>query len=139
MLNRWNFLKTGFYEGIKAINRFVSLLDGLSKGFIDDPAFVQILLRDLEQGQHSADPNTSTYFTTAFFHRPEELEVEVLEAGFGQQDLYSVKGPGELATGLEERMTDPIKRAQLLELVRSVEQERTLLGVSSHFVVVATK
>ena len=71
--------------------------------------------------------------------RPEELEVEVLEAGFGQQDLYSVKGPGELATGLEERMTDPIKRAQLLELVRSVEQERTLLGVRVQIAVVSKR
>ena len=40
---------------------------------------------------------------------------------------------------LEGRMSDPTKRAQLLDLIRSVAQEKTLLGVSSHFVVVATK
>ncbi len=57
----------------------------------------------------------------------------------GWLSLYSVKGPGELAADLEVRMADPAKRAQLLDLIRSVEQERTLLGVSSHFVVVATK
>ena len=50
-----------------------------------------------------------------------------------------MQGPGQLATDLEERMSDPLKRAQLLDLIRSVEQEMTLLGVSSHLVVVATK
>lgn len=132
-------LKTGGLVVAKAINRFASLLDGLTKGFIDDPDFVQILRRDLKEGQHRGHPATSSYFTTGFFHRPEELEAEVLEAGFHQRGLYSVEGPGELATDLEGRMSDPAKRAQLLDLIRYVEQDSTLLGVSSHFVVVATK
>ena len=121
----------------KAITRFASLLDGLTEGFIDDPAYVSILSRDLEDGQHRG--HAHDYFTTAFFHRPEELEAEVREAGFVQQGLYSVQGPGQLATDLKERMSNPTKRAQLLDLIRSVEQEKTLLGVSSHFVVVAMK
>ena len=132
-------LKPGGLLLAKAINRFASLVDGLAEGFIDDPTFIPILRRDLEEGQHRGDPNSVRYFTTAFFHRPEELEAEVLEAGFMQQGLYSVEGPGELAANLHERMSDPTKRAQLLELVRSVEHERMLLGVSSHFVVVATR
>ena len=120
-----------------AINRFASLLDGLTLGLIDDPDFVSILSRDLEDGQHRGDGHD--YFTTAFFHRPEELEEEVSETGFEQRGLYSVKGPGELARDLEGRMSSPIRREQLLDLVRLVEREKTLLGVSSHFAVVATK
>lgn len=123
----------------KAVNRFASLLDALTRGFIDDPDYLPILRRDLEDGQHRGHEDGSSYFTTAFFHRPEELEYEVREAGFHQQGLYSVKGPGELATDLEARMSDPEKREQLLDLVRSVEQEETLLGVSSHFIVAATR
>ena len=130
-------LKSGGVLIAKAINRFASLLDGLTEGFVDDPAYDSILSRDLEDGQHRG--HAHDYFTTAFFHRPEELEAEVSEAGFVQQGLYSVQGPGQLATDLEERMSDPLKRAQLLDLIRSVEQEMTLLGVSSHLVVVATK
>ena len=123
----------------KAVNRFASLMDALTRGFIDDPDYLPILRRDLEDGQHRGHEDGSSYFTTAFFHRPEELEYEVREAGFHQQGLYSVKGPGELATDLEARMSDPEKRALLLDLVRSVEQEETLLGVSSHFIVAATR
>ena len=61
------------------------------------------------------------------------------ETGFEQRGLYSVKGPGELARDLEGRMSSPIRREQLLDLIRLVEREKTLLGVSSHFAVVATK
>ena len=132
-------LKPGGLLIAKAINRFGSLLDGLIKSYIDDPNFVPILRRDLEEGQHRSQSDALSYFTTAFFHRPEELEAEVFEVGFDQLGLYAVQGPGLIATDLEGRMSDPAKRAQLLDLIRSVEQEKTLLGVSPHFVVVATK
>ena len=132
-------LKPGGLLFAKAVNRFASLLDGLSNGYIDDPAFIPILRSDLQVGQHRGHPNAPDYFTTAFFHQPEELEAEILEAKFDQKGLYAVQGPGELATNLEGRMCDPNKREQLLALIRSVEQETTLLGLSSHFVVVATK
>ena len=120
-----------------AINRFASLVDGLTLGLIDDPKFASILSRDLVDGQHHGDGQD--YFTTAFFHRPEELKEEVLVTGFDQHDLYSVKGPGELARDLQERMSSPGRREQLMDLVRLVEREKTLLGLSSHFAVVATR
>ena len=132
-------LKPGGLLFANAINRFASLLDGLRKGFIDDPCFVSIVHRDLEEGQHRGQLDALGYFTTAYFHLPEELEAEILEAGFYQQALYSVRGPGEFAKDLEGRMSDPEKRKQLLDLIRSVEQETTLLGMSSNFAIVATK
>ena len=131
-------LKPGGLLIAKAINRFGSLLDGLIKSYIDDPNFVPILRRDLEEGQHRSQSDALSYFTTAFFHRPEELEAEVFEVEFDQLGLYAVQGPGRIATDLEGRLSDPAKRALLLDLIRSVEQEKTLLGVSPHFVVVAT-
>ena len=132
-------LKPGGVVIAKAINRFASLLDGLIESYIDDPNFVSILRRDLEEGQHRGVPDDFGYFTTAFFHRPEELEAEVLEAGFEQPGIYAVQGPGGVARDLDGRMSDPVKRAQLLDLIRSVEEEPTLLGMSAHFVVIARK
>lgn len=123
----------------KAINRFASLLDGLTEGYIDDPDFVAILRRDLVDGQHRGLADDFGYFTTGYFHRPEELEAEVREAGFEPLRTCAVQGPGAAATNLDGRMSDPAKRAQLLDLIRSVEEERTLVGISAHFVVVATK
>ena len=132
-------LRPGGVVIAKAINRFASLLDGLIESYIDDPNFVPILRRDLEDGQHRGLADDCGYFTTAFFHRPDELEAEVLEAGFEQPGTYAVQGPGVLATDLDGRMSDPVKRAQLLDLIRSVEEEPTLFGVTAHFVVVARK
>ena len=132
-------LKPGGVLVATAINRFASLLDGLREGYIDDPAFLPILSRDLEEGQHRRDPDTHRYFTTAFFHRPEELEVEIREAGFSQKGLCAVQGPGEIAPDLDERLLEPPKREQPLALIRSVEGEKTLLGLSPHFAVVAEK
>ena len=133
----YRVLKPGGVVIAKAINRFASLLDGLTEGYIDDPDFVPILRRDLVDGQHRGLPDDVGYFTTGFFHRPEELEREVREAGFGQPGTYAVQGPGAVATDLDGRMSDPVKRAQLMDLIRSVEEEPTLLGMSAHFVVVA--
>ena len=133
-------LKMGGILVVTAINRFASLIDGLVSGFIDDPDFIPILNGDLADGQHlPGTPTPDGYFTAAFLHLPEELESEVSEAGFRQKVLLSVQGPGEYATELDERLSDPDRREQLLDLIRRVETERTLLGMASHFVVIAEK
>ena len=130
-------LKPGGILVAQGINRFASLMDALRLGFIDDPAFVPILRRILEDGQHWGAPDTNAHFTRAFFHRPEELGAEIVEAGFTQKGLYAVEGPGQLVADLDRRMSDPAKRAQLFDPIRRVEQETTLLGLASHFVIVA--
>lgn len=132
-------LKVGGQVFAKAINRFASLLDGLTRGFIDDPSFIPILERDLKEGQHRNAERYEDYFTTAFFHRPEELEAEVRDAGFAVKQLVAVQGPGWLAKNLNERWSDTSKRVELLRLIRAVEGESTLLGVSQHFVILGQK
>jgi ubiquinone/menaquinone biosynthesis C-methylase UbiE len=124
-----------------AINRFAALFDGLTRGLsdIDNPYFTQILERTLAEGQHRNPRGETGYFTTAFFHRPEELEEEVRQARFSVDELVVVQGPGGLASDLEGRLTDPLRKEQLLNLIRRVEHERTLLGVSPHFAVIGKK
>lgn len=132
-------LKSGGMLIATVVNRFASLVDGLMCGYIDDPAFMTILYRDLSDGLHLPDSRVQEYFTTAFFHLPEELESEVVEAGFRIRGLFSVQGPGQFANDLDGRMADPEKGEQLLGLIRLVEEERTLMGMASHLVVAAEK
>ena len=132
-------LKEGGILIATAINRFASLVDGLMNGYIDDPEFMTILYRDISDGRHLPDSHIHEYFTTSFFHRPEELEEEIAEAGLHTKGLFSVQGPGEYATDLDDRMSDPVRRDQLLALIRLVEEERTLMGMASHIVLVAGK
>ncbi len=120
------------------INKFAGVFNGLVNGYIDDPDFRQILERDLDEGQHR-NPTAKDYFTTAYFHRPEELEAEISSAGFTVLDNLAIQGPGWLTTGLEERMGDSEARERLLELVRKLEREPSLAGVSQHFMVIGRK
>ena len=124
-----------------AINRFAALFDGLTRGLsdIDNPYFIQILERTLAEGQHRNPRGEAGYFTTAFFHHPEELEEEVRQARFSVEELVAVQGPGGFAADLEGRLAEPLRKEQLLDLIRRVEHERTLLGVSPHFVVIGKK
>jgi len=122
-----------------AISRFASLLDALRRGFVDDPLFAPILERDLRDGQHRNPTSNPEYFTTAFFHRPEELRLEISEAGFAEIEVFAIEGPGWLAKDFDARWADAGRRQRLLELIRAVEREPVLLGASSHLLAVGRK
>lgn len=122
-----------------AISQFASLLDGLTRNLIDDPTFCEILQVDLQTGQHRNPINHPDYFTTAFFHRPAELADEMVEAGFSLRSVVAVEGPAWLLPNLGDRMKDAPKREQLLELLRAIENEQSLVGVSAHFLAVGQK
>jgi SAM-dependent methyltransferase len=133
----YRVLRPGGILFAAAISRFASLLDGLRRNLVDDPAFCEILKGDLETGQHRNPENHPDYFTTAFFHHPDELAEEVAEAGFVLDSLLPVEGPAWVLPNLEARLREPAARTQLLDLLREVEEEPSLIGVSAHFLVVA--
>ena len=121
-----------------AVGRYASLLSGVADNLLGDPDFAAIVARDLRDGQHR-NPTAKEYFTTAFFHRPDELEAEVREAGFELVDLLGVEGPGWLLPDLERRWADPAERRRLLEAARAVEREPTLLGLPPHLLAIGRK
>ena len=126
-------------RGVWSICRFASLLDSLTGGFVDDPRFVPILERDLIDGQHRNATGNSLYFTTAYFHRPDEVRVEIRQAGLEHLETLALDGPVWLAKDFDERWADPVRREQLLALARQVEREPELMGVSQHLLAVARK
>ena len=120
-----------------AISRFASLLDGLYAGYLTDPRFWPIVERDLADGQHRSPPGIDIpAFTTAYFHRPEDLQAELEEAGFRADGLFGVEGPGWL---LADRWDDERAREHILRVARLVEQEPTVVGTSSHLVAIGHK
>ena len=127
-------MRTGGVLVATAISRFASLLDGLYAGYLQEPAFWPIVERDLADGQHQSPDNTA--FTTAFFHRVEELQAEVVEAGLTVEGVYGVEGPGWL---VRDAWDDEKTRADVLQVARVLEQEPTAIGVSSHLLVVARR
>lgn len=121
------------------ISRFASTLDGLSRGFLKDERFAEIVRRDLADGQHRNPTGKPEYFMDTFFHHPDELRSEVLEAGFDSATVYGVEGPGWLLSGFDAWWDDGELRRRLLEIARTLEAEPSLLGASAHLVVAANR
>jgi len=119
-----------------AISRYASALDGLVRGLVRDPAFVAIRNRDLREGQHRNDTDRLDYFTTAYFHRPEELPEELGEAGFSSIRVLGVEGPAGFFPDFAARWADPVTRADIVELARLVEAEPSIVGMSAHLLAV---
>jgi len=132
-------LRTGGVLFAAAISRFASLLDSLTHGFFDLPDFVSILERDLHEGQHRNTTGKLDYFTTAYFHRPDELVSELSGAGFHVQEVAGIEGPGWLARDFGRLWANPDQRERLLQCVRKVEHEPALLGASSHIMAIGKK
>jgi ubiquinone/menaquinone biosynthesis C-methylase UbiE len=122
-----------------AISRFASALDGISRDLLADEVFRGIAEADLKQGIHRNETGRLEYFTTAKFHRPDELKAEVTEAGFIQVEVLGIEGPGWLMPDFEDRWKDPRRREDLLALARRLEQESSIQGASAHLLAVGRK
>ncbi len=121
------------------ISRFASTMDGLRNGLFADPEFERIVERDLRDGQHRNPTNHPDYFTSAYCHQPDELQAEVEEAGLRCEATLPVEGPAWLIPRAFESWDDAGHRERVLAVIRRIEHEPSLLGVSAHLLAVARK
>jgi ubiquinone/menaquinone biosynthesis C-methylase UbiE len=135
----YRVLRPGGVMFAAAISRWASALDGVARDLFVDPAFADIVERDLEHGQHRNATDNWEYFTTAYFHRPDELEAEVVAAGYTSLSVLGLGGPGWMLADFNERWAHPRKREDLLRVARALEREASIVGVSAHLVAVGTK
>ena len=124
---------------VAAISRFASLLDGLSRDFLFDPAFRRVVERDLQDGQHRNPERRPHWFTTAYFHHPDELREEATAAGLEVVELVGVEGFAGWLRHVFDRWDDPADREAILFAARAVESEPSLLGASTHLLMVAQR
>lgn len=120
-----------------AISRFASLLDGLATGAFQDEQFRKIVATDLASGQHRNPTGNPAYFTTAYFHRPEETAAEVRDAGFDNVRVLAIEGPAWSAAYFRQAWSDERQRGELMQFLSLVEEEPSILGASAHLLVVA--
>jgi SAM-dependent methyltransferase len=132
-------LKPGGRLFAAAISRWASALDGLARDLLQDPQFGLIVEQDLRDGQHRNPTERLDYFTTAYFHRPEELAAEVRAAGLALDGVYGIEGPGWILPDVAERMGDGHRRAALLRVARMLETEPAVRGSSAHLLAVAQR
>jgi ubiquinone/menaquinone biosynthesis C-methylase UbiE len=135
----FRILKPGGVMFAAAISRFASLIDGSVEGFFQDPEFRKIVAGDLDSGQHRNPTGNPAYFTTSYFHRPEELEAEVTGAGYQNVRVLAVEGPVWSATRFKKAWADETQRKILMEFLAMVEQEPSIRGASAHLLAVAVR
>jgi ubiquinone/menaquinone biosynthesis C-methylase UbiE len=135
----YRVVRPGGVVAAAAISRFASTYDGLLRGFLDDPMFRDIVERDVREGQHRNPTGRPGWFTTAYFHLPEELRDEATEAGLSVEALVGIEGPAWILPDLDSWLEEPRRRSTLLESIRRVETESSLLGATAHILVVGRR
>ena len=132
-------LRAGGVGILIGICRFASAFDGLFAEHLADDLFARIGDQDLRDGQYRNPSQHFAYFTTAYFHRPGELRDEAVEAGFVHEHKLAVEGPGWLLRNVEEQCENPARRRRLFDLLRVLESEPSIIGVSAHVMAVVIK
>jgi len=121
------------------ITRWASLMDGLAHGYLSDPIFARLVEEDLRSGRHENPTSHVAYFTTAYFHRPDEFAAELGAVSLDIVGLYGLEGPGGLLPDFEQRWAEPERRAELLRVAGELEAEPSVLGISAHLMGVCRK
>ncbi|MFZ0216238.1 MAG: methyltransferase domain-containing protein [Candidatus Dormiibacterota bacterium] len=134
-------LRPGGLVAVAAISRFASLIDAIRHDWLADGTFAGLVDEDLARGTHRNPERQEGYFTTAYFHRPEELTAELAAAGFGAVRLFAVEGPAAMASDadLAGWMADPGRAERVLSALRRVESEPSMLGATGHVLAIASQ
>jgi ubiquinone/menaquinone biosynthesis C-methylase UbiE len=130
-------LRPGGMLAAAAVSRFASLFDGLARGYLFETEFSEIVAADLATGRHSNPTGHEHWWTTAYFHRPDELEAEIAAAGFAVDEVAGVEGIAPWIPRLAEDWSDPARRDVIIDAARRVEHEPAVLGVSPHLLAIA--
>jgi SAM-dependent methyltransferase len=121
------------------ITSYASTLVGLVNWWVHDADYFEMCRRELTEGLHVQPPNWPSLFTTAYFHRPGELEAELEETGLVHEVSVAVQGPGWLVPDFEEKWREEQHRETILRVVRLMEADAGALGMSPHLMAVARK
>ena len=134
----YRVLKDGCFVICAVISRYASMIDGFKFSFAKDKDFREILANDIKTGCHNNPMNIPNYFTTAYFHTPDEIKTEQEDSGFSEVELIAVEGIAN-ALNTDELCRDPDIAPYLHEYLKKTESIPELLGVSGHIIAVGRK
>lgn len=130
-------LKPGGILFAVGISRFVPLLDFLRIGAFAEHA--SMIEKDIASGCHENPSQDPRLFTTAYFHKPEELALEIENSDFKDVKLIAIEGPLLFTHNLEDHWADEKSRALLLGFATQVESEPAIIGMSNHIAAIGYK
>ena len=122
-----------------AISRFAPLLDMTRRGRIGDEAIFANVVDEVCSGRRVPAQRRMSPFPDAYFHLPEELAEEVVDAGLELGAVYGVEGPGSVLDDRDPSWEDDGTRAHLLRAARLLETDPHVISISAHLLAVARK
>jgi len=132
-------LKPGGLVFAAGITRYASILDGTLRGFVQDSTFRKLVEQDLRNGQHRNPTGNPRYFTTAFFHHPDELEAEIRQAGFKSVRVYAIESFLWLMPRFEQIWNNSKLQTWMMKILDKIETDPSLKGLGDHLLGVGRK
>ncbi len=136
-------LKPGGILVAAGISKFSSATWALSvygnNVFLDDDIYMDMIRREMDTGEHIKPSEYPYIISNAYFHTIGGLRDEVTESGFNVIERAAVEGCSWITPDLNEKWNDEFRRGRILEIIRATEHEETMMGMSPHFLVVASK
>ncbi len=132
----WRVLRPGGLVIAAAIGRWASTADGLMRGYLGEEPFPAIVADDVAAGVHRNPGAHPAWFTTAYFHTPDELATEVAAAGFEVDGPVAVEGPWPVHASL---LDGGALQETALTAIRRLERETSVLGGSPHLLAAGRK
>lgn len=121
------------------ISRYAGSLDPLFRGVPYDSRLGSALRGNLRTGEHRNPDRVLGRFTTAYFHRPDELAAEIADAGLRLDDLLAVEDPLGWVPDISARLANPDERALVLDVLAAMESDPSTTGVSAHLLAAARR
>ncbi len=81
-----------------AITRYAGVVYGITKGYVFDPEYMNMTNFEVRTGLRKNAPSWLNTFSSAFFHLPNDLKVELEEGGMVCETVLGVVGPAWFGT-----------------------------------------
>ena len=118
------------------ISRFTSFIDGLRSGYIEDPEFRTIILKDLETSHHTNPSNKPEVLYRG--DHPMNAKSEVESVGFLDPELIAVDSIW-MTEKCKHYFSIDETREHILRFLEKIEKEECIVGASSHYFIIAKK
>lgn len=122
-----------------AINFTASTFASLFNGMLYEPEIFEMCLEELGTGFHNPPKDWPGMLPEAYFHKPDELRLEVENAGFVCIDVIGVETCVWLEKEYFKSRGDASRWSNLKQLIAFMEKEPSVLGLSPHMMIAARK
>jgi len=137
-------LKKGGLLLCAGITRYGSMLwslsvYGLKNKVLDEDEFLNMVKREINEGNHIRPDNHPDFIARSYFHLPKEFESEIKSAGFCVEKIFAVEGPTWIIPTLDKVWDNEESKKTILDVARMVEEDENIMAMSPHFLTISIK